>query len=325
MKTSTPLTVTARLLPLLMAILASGGRADVPERLTIDADVRLRYETIDVEGSERTSRDRLRARGGFEYAASDDVDFVFRVATGRGDPVSTNLTLDSDFSVTDLQIDRAYLDWRMGGGLALRLGKMKQPWIRPGGNQLIWDNDLNPEGLALQFASGMFRGSAAELEIDGPPDGDDTRLHALQGAVTASRGEGARVTAGVSYFDYSDARGKVPFFDGKPHGNLVGPDGTFRHGFRLVELFAEMRAAVFGRPVTLFADAVSNTAASDEDRGYSVGAMLGDAAEAGDTVVLSDGTFEESVTVDKALSFEGAGVGMRATRKRGRSAARGTA
>jgi len=34
-----------------------------------------------------------------------------------------------------------------------------------------------------------------------------------------------------------------------------------------------------------------------------------DAAEAGDTVVLSDGTFEESVTVDKALSFEGAGVG----------------
>lgn len=269
------------LLPIVMAVFTAEARASALERLSFDGDLRLRYETIDVEGADRDARERLRARGGFEFAASEDLDFVLRVATGGHNPVSANKTLDGDYSMDDLRIDRAYVDWRLGESLAMRLGKMKQPWMRPAGSQLVWDSDFNPEGLALRYASGMFQGSVAALQVDGSSSGNDSRLYAVQAAVTASAGERNRAAAGLGYFDYANARGREPFFDGKPRGNRVGPDGTYLSGFRLVDLFAEFRTTVWDRPLTLFADVVQNTAAQDEKRGYSAGATLGNAAEPG--------------------------------------------
>ena len=39
---------------------------------------------------------------------------------------------------------------------------MKQPFFKPG-QSLFWDNDINPEGLALSFNRGIWFGTRVQL------------------------------------------------------------------------------------------------------------------------------------------------------------------
>ena len=136
------------------------------DRLAFKSDLRLRYEGIDEEGEQNRDRMRIRARVGLDAKIQEDLKFVFRLATGGDNPVSTNQTLDGSFSTKDIGVDLAYVDWQVNDVIAINAGKMKNPMFRAGSAPLIWDGDLNPEGIAAKFGSGVLFGTMAAFSID---------------------------------------------------------------------------------------------------------------------------------------------------------------
>ena len=60
---------------------------------------------------------RFRTRLGLSASVSDDVRFVFQLATRGDNTVSTNQTIDDGFSTKAIGVDLAYIDWKIGQGL----------------------------------------------------------------------------------------------------------------------------------------------------------------------------------------------------------------
>lgn len=145
----------------------------VPEwvdRFKFDGDVRLGYQRdMFSDGNapevifqnfgqnisnttEDRDRFRLRARLGVSARVTQDVSAQLRLATGSGsEPVSTNQTLGNFGNKANFSLDRAFIRARSQDTLpwlTVTGGRLPNPFF---GSDLVWDDDLVFEGLALQF------------------------------------------------------------------------------------------------------------------------------------------------------------------------------
>jgi hypothetical protein len=127
--------------------------------LTFYGDVRLRYEqdwdSHDSRGAERMDRNRgrLRVRLGFNYQLSEDWSVGSRVRTGSNrSQQSPHLTFVSDDGGArdslDLHVDRYFVQYKRGG-VAVWGGRNITPFWQQ--NELFWDEDVTPTGLAGTF------------------------------------------------------------------------------------------------------------------------------------------------------------------------------
>jgi len=278
----------ATCLPLLLATTASADEENWADRIAFKGDVRLRYETIDLDGVADVERMRFRTRFGFSAKVNDDVNFVLRLATGGSDPVSTNQTFDDGFSAKDIGIDQAYVDWKITDELNFLGGKMKNPLFRAGGVPLVWDSDLNPEGLALTYKSGKFFGTVGGFSVEERSAGDDSLLYAAQAGMKFPIGNKTGITAGVGYFAYTNTIGNLPFYNARPKGNTVDllgttlPLGSYVYAYKNTEVFAQLDTKIGEWPFTVYAHATRNGEVSVEDTGYAFGMTLGAAKSDGD-------------------------------------------
>jgi hypothetical protein len=136
-------------------------------RIEWSGDLRARLENFwynedklgNTQGDRTRVRYRLRLQGKAEI--NKYLDAVFRIASGEGDWRSTNYTLghNYDFFLNNIWIDRAYIAFHAPGSwldehgkLDANIGKVPNPflWKTPA-NMMIWDDDINPEGLAVQL------------------------------------------------------------------------------------------------------------------------------------------------------------------------------
>jgi hypothetical protein len=244
--------------------------------LRFSGDLRYRHESIneDVEGERH--RHRIRARFGVAADVADNVRLGLTLATGADDPVSANQTLDTGFSRKPIGVDRAFFSWAATDELTFTGGKIANPFYRPANHHLIYDNDLNPEGLAVRYSRGDWFASYAGLWVEERSTADDSIMLGGQFGYRRSLDDGARVTFGASYYDYLETQGRTPFWDGEPVGNRVTAAGTYLSDFNIAELFAEVNLTAGGRPLTVFADYVVNTEADDVDTGFALGASVGE-------------------------------------------------
>jgi TolA-binding protein len=85
------------------------------ENIKISGDFRYRHESIDAEDlhdwATGHNRHRIRARLGIDAKVNDEFDLGFRIASGSGDPASTNQTLADSFSSKELWLDLAYFNY----------------------------------------------------------------------------------------------------------------------------------------------------------------------------------------------------------------------
>lgn len=88
--------------------------------------------------------------------------------------MSTNQSFDDGFSTKDIGVDLAYVDWKVRDDLNVYAGKMKNPVFKAGGVPLIWDGDLNPEGIAAKYASGGFFAAAGGFSVEERSRADDS-------------------------------------------------------------------------------------------------------------------------------------------------------
>jgi hypothetical protein len=99
-------------------------------------------------------RERLRARLGVDADLGDGFTTGIRIATGSdSSPVSTNQTLggsNGDFSKYQLWLDRAYIRYDRNvadnWGVSAVTGRFANPFFS---TDLIWNNDLNFDGVAI--------------------------------------------------------------------------------------------------------------------------------------------------------------------------------
>ncbi|MBT8100279.1 MAG: putative porin [Gammaproteobacteria bacterium] len=251
------------------------------DRIKLKADVRLRHESIDEDGEEDRRRARFRTRFGLSAAATSDVKFVLQLATGGDNPVSTNQSFDGGFSRKDIGVDLAYIDWKAADGLNIYGGKMKNPLYRAGGAPLIWDGDLNPEGLAATYNSGALFVNGAVFSVEERSSSDDSLLYAMQVGGKFDVADYAKLTAGVGYFGYSNTIGNAPFYNGSAKGNSVDLAGNYLNEYKNTELFAQFDTRVADLPLSIYAQWVRNSEVSEEDTAYAIGAKLGSAKEKG--------------------------------------------
>lgn len=274
---SSAFTVFSSLLFLSVPLYAEEG--SWTDRVNFNGDFRLRYEAIDEEGFEQRDRMRFRARFGFKVDIRDDIEVVMQLATGGGDPVSTNQTFDDGFSTKDIGLDLAYVDWRISDSLSINVGKMKNPLFRAGRVPLVWDSDLHPEGIAARFSSGVLFGTVAGFSVEERSSADDSLLFATQVGLKFSVGEAASLTAGIGYFGYSNTIGNEPFYDGGAKGNTVDNNGDYGFEYKNIELFAQLDTAVGGWPLQIFGHYTRNSEVGREDTAYAFGATMGAARQ----------------------------------------------
>ena len=259
----------------------AGAQDSWADRITLKGDVRLRHESIDEDGEEDRRRMRFRARLGLSARVADDVKFVFQLATGGDNPVSTNQSFDNGFSTKDIGVDLAYLDWKARDDLHVYAGKMKNPVFKAGGAPLVWDGDLNPEGIAVKYTSGGFFATAGGFSVEERSSADDSLLYVVQAGYKFAVGEGASVTAGAGYFAYSDTVGNEPFYNGRANGNTVDIDGNYVFDYKNTEIFAQFDTKLGDWPFRIYAHYTQNNEVSAEDTGYAFGAKIGSAKSDG--------------------------------------------
>lgn len=247
---------------------------EISDRLRFVGDLRYRHEAFDVEDQRERHRHRVRARASVIADVNEEVEIGFGLASGNDDPVSTNQTLDDGFSSKSVIIELAYARWKTPvDGLRLQAGKFKNPIRRAGGNSLIWDGDLNPEGIAATYSSGPFFGNFLASWLEERSSDDNSYLTGIQFGIDQALGH-SRLTAAFGYYDFLNSRGEPTYFDDDPRGNRVDAGGNYLSGFELVEAFIEYSFPLANGEMLLMGDYVRNLAAADDayDTGFAIGA-----------------------------------------------------
>ena len=104
-----------------------------------------------------------------------------RLSTGSPSPNSANETLSNGFSSKQVEFDIISLTYKLVGyGVEIHGGKMKNPFYRPGNSQLIWDNDVTPEGVNIHADYGKFFFNLGYLVAEHRKTADDSFIHAGQ-------------------------------------------------------------------------------------------------------------------------------------------------
>lgn len=133
------------------------------EKIKFAGDFRLRYQPQNKELDNGSTDDRWRARYRWRFGATIDPvekwQLGFRLASGSGDPRSTNQTLTNNFEKPQVRIDLAYVQFQPWEWMKVSGGQIRNPlW---NAKDLLWDTDITPEGVAAQFKykfNSMFTG-----------------------------------------------------------------------------------------------------------------------------------------------------------------------
>jgi hypothetical protein len=305
------------------------------EKVKISGDLRYRHDHLDAQLSpgdweNGIDRDRIRARLMLEAMINSQWDAIFRIATGSDkSPISTNQDLEDGFSKKDIWLDLAYFNWHPAAadGLNVLGGKMMNPFYKVGKNEMIWDGDLNPEGIAGQISRPLngadrlfFNGGG--FWVDENSSGADTSLWGAQTYIKRDLGDSDYLLGGAGYLDYGNLQGRSDlkstwgssdFFGNTSSGGLYASD------YDIFEAFGEYGFKCVGMPMAVFGSWVQNLVAStSEDTGWLFGAKLNKAKDPGswelsydyreldaDAIVggFAESDFLESTTNSKGHKF----------------------
>jgi hypothetical protein len=258
----------------------------VASNLQISGDLRLRYEQNFSEPRRARGREVLRGRLRANYTIDRNFSLGARIVTGDpDDPNSADITLtqfDDDLAVG---LDLAYAKASFGA-LDLYAGKFDNPFVR---TDLVWDGDVNPEGLAAIYTLGLggsvkLRASGLYVAVDEAPAARDSKMVGGQLALSAKPGPDWQADIGGGYYDYSlDALTGADAGDFRT--NLLRPGGGYLSDFDLLNIVGSLTYTGLGTrwPVRFVGDYVRNLgAAVSDDEGFGADLFVGRASDPGD-------------------------------------------
>lgn len=263
-----------------MALAGTCGAVGIPGILNIDGDFRYRHDSEYMDGADARHRHRIRARIGAYAAINSDLDVALRLASGSDMPTSANQTLGDAFSTKPIYLDMAYLTWTPDelNGASILAGKMANPFITV--CDLIWDSDLTPEGLAVQYSQDVSESSGAHVNggffwLEERNAAPDTTLVVCQFAFDAQL-ETFNVLVGASVYAYQAMQGYETLFEaGNGYGNSVTDEGLYANDFVDTEFFLKAEGILTDQPFAAYCSVVANSKVGSNGNGFLVGATLG--------------------------------------------------
>ncbi|HET7811857.1 MAG TPA: putative porin [Steroidobacteraceae bacterium] len=273
--------------------------------LSFAGDLRYRNETFDVQYVDRDrNRDRIRARFNANFRVNDTLSGRLGLSTGDLDPRSGNQTLTDQNARKTFGLDTAYVTWAPIPTLKITAGKQPYAWTRTG--SLFYDNDVNPEGLSVNYASGNFFAGAfydwlAEraLSFGNVTTGTNTDSMMFGGQLGYRWpiSDSMRLTLAGTYMDFQGVQGYNPVFGGSSFGNttttsasvcsrtLAAGTACLLSDFNVIEGSADLTASVAGKPLRVFFDYAENmeaevnpTAGKKLDTAMAFGVLYGAAS-----------------------------------------------
>jgi len=284
MKTLFPIVLMTLLFTLPGAAVAQDPGAPQATKIKFKGDVRYRHETIDQGEDDANHRHRIRLRFGAFAEINEHLEFGFQLASGGGDPISTNQTLAPAFTKKPMTIDLAYFNYKPLKQVSLAGGKIKNPFFRPGDSQLVWDSDLTPEGLSLGFGHEL---SSMKLFATGSAlwiadrKGEDDDAHILGGQVGAELKLGElKLTVAGALFNYTKVVGMAPIYDAKSFGNTLDAADLLANDYNILDAGLQLDGKVAGLPFAVFGNFAMNLAADEEKTAFLAGFSVGEAKKA---------------------------------------------
>ncbi|WP_414158737.1 putative porin [Pseudomonas sp. BNK-45] len=252
-------------------------------------DVRVRQETVKIDGESNNGgrdkdRQRIRARLGAYSEINPQVDTGIRIATGGGDDArSTNQDMDNYFDKKQIWLDLGYIDYHPDAVKNLHVigGKMLQPWVSMG--DVIWDSDINPEGLAVTYkyplgGSAELFGSLGNYSLKDNVDGEgvqfrhDLRLTAGQLGSRFAITDNLKLTVGGSVYAYQNDKDSRCTGTSTPCALAVNGNSADNQ-FRLYEGFSQIDIGGLPMPLSFYGQYVKNNdAVNDQDTAWLLGA-----------------------------------------------------
>lgn len=267
------------------------------DAITLKGDLRYREESIVDESSANPDgdtytreRQRIRARLTAEAKCNANLKAGIGLSTGATDPISGNQTLTDGASKKAMGLDVAYFDYSLFGDkpdeIHVLAGKMNNPLITfP--DDLLWDGDLRPEGLAVR---GQMTRGPVTLTANGAyawllerKDRGDAVLWAGQAAVRFRLQPEIALTVGGTYCDYHGLRGlDVIDWEGKnnAYGNSTvehGSNQAWATGFTPAVYAVQADLWLFRKPISLYVQGATNSDADQFEQGHMVGITVGKA------------------------------------------------
>ncbi|AYF50253.1 putative porin [Pseudomonas sp. 13B_2.1_Bac1] len=262
----------------------------------LKGDVRFRQETVKIDGTPNNGgkdkdRQRIRARLGAYTEINSQVDTGIRIATGNSeDARSTNQDLDSYFNKKSLWLDLGYIDYHPDQIKNLHVigGKMLQPWVSMG--DVIWDSDVNPEGLAVTYkyplgTSAELFGSLGNYTLKDNVNGEgvqfrnDLRMTAGQLGSRFSLTDNLKVTLGGSVYAFqNDQDSRCPTAGSTqcltPAETIANTAAGNASEYRLYEGFSQVDIGGLAVPLSFYGQYVKNNEATqkDQDTAWLLGA-----------------------------------------------------
>ncbi|MCG3116399.1 MAG: putative porin [Candidatus Manganitrophus sp. SA1] len=269
------------------------------DRMTFGGDLRLRHESF-MNDSETASRNRDRHRQRFRLRFGgtlkiDEFLVGIQLASGGGEQVSTNQSFDSLFSQKPLWIQQAYLQWKAAQWLKLTGGKMPNPFFRAYSSDIVWDDDVTPEGFAesltfpLSERVTLFVNAGQFVLDEDSGDNNDQWLFGEQVGADLGLGKSTKLTLAGAFYNFKNATlgtfGQAAVQEGNtrvpPTPPATAATNILVNNYRIVDITLQLAIKVGDLPLSLQGDYIKNLAdtTTDKDMGYQAGVIVGKASD----------------------------------------------
>jgi hypothetical protein len=277
---------------------ATGKSASLPawvQNIKLKGDLRLRYQYKHAKATNDYKKDtnigRIRARLGLEAKINEKLMAGIGIATGSGDPRSTNITFGSYNTKKSIVLDYGYAKYSPFTWLTLVGGKMQLAdtlWMP---TDLIWDSDITPEGAILQFnkslgsnASLFFNTGALIVDADTSSDTDSPMAYIIQPGLSYKFNDNLSLKGALSLQGFSNIKGRTSssYSGASNTGNTTAGSSTYTYNYQMINPAVEFsikepfKAIGFNvESLKLLGEYVNNLDVSDGASGFACGFKLG--------------------------------------------------
>jgi len=275
------------------ADIAAGKFSSLPswvQNTKIKGDFRMRYQRDRKRATAtQNEKSRVRMRLGMESKVNDQTKVYLGLASGSSsDPRSTNQTLQDSFAKKSVWIDYAYASYSPLAWATLSAGRMKNPIWQTG--DILWDTDINPEGLAVQFnhalgekANFFMNNAFFILDDTASPNGTgaDPTMFVIQPGVDLTINDKTNLKLAGAYYEFNSVKNQV--LDNTSGTNTLsgGATSLLNYDFDAWSVSSElglkepMLISNFIPYIAAFGDYVENMDPSSENTGYIAGVKFG--------------------------------------------------
>jgi hypothetical protein len=278
--------------------LATGKSASLPawvQNIKLKGDLRLRFQTKHDKTTGDVTKDtnigRIRMRLGLEAKINEKLKAGIGIATGSGDPRSTNISFGGYNSKKTLVLDYGYAKYSPFSWLNLVGGKMLLGDTLWEPTDLIWDGDITPEGAILQFnkklgsKAGLFLNTGALIvDTDTSSDHDTPMAYIIQPGATYKLNDSMSLKGAVSLQSFSNVKNHTSssYSGASNTGNTTAGSSSYTYNYQMInpalEISIKEPFKAIGLNVEslkLLGEYVNNLDVSDGASGFSCGFKLG--------------------------------------------------